>query len=75
MAFFGLEAYGSDDEKRPSLSDFSDSDSDSEDAAAAIVAAAPVALGPEPPPEKSKPVSRSRRHSTFSTAWTSPRTS
>ena len=54
MAFFGLEAYGSDDEKRPSLSDFSDSDSDSEDAAAAIVAPAPVALGPEPPPEKSK---------------------
>ena len=54
MAFFGLEAYGSDDEKRPSLSDSSDSDSDSEDAAAAIVAAAPVALGPEPPPEKSK---------------------
>ena len=53
MAFFGLEAYGSDDEKRPSLSD--SSDSDSEDAAAAIVAAAPVALGPEPPPE-SKPV-------------------
>ena len=52
MAFFGLEAYGSDDEKRPSLSD--SSDSDSEDAAAAIVAAAPVALGPEPPPEKSK---------------------
>ena len=58
MAFFGLEAYGSDDEKRPSLSDSSDSDSDSEDAAAAIVAAAPVALGPEPPPEKSKPVTR-----------------
>ena len=54
MAFFGLEAYGSDDEKRPSLSD--SSDSDSEDAAAAIVAAAPVALGPEPPPEKSKPL-------------------
>ena len=54
MAFFGLEAYGSDDEKRSSLSDSSDSDSDSEDAAAAIVAAAPVALGPEPPPEKSK---------------------
>ena len=55
MAFFGLEAYGSDDENRPSLSDSSDSASDSEDAAAAIVAAAPVALGPEPPPE-SKPV-------------------
>ena len=55
MAFFGLEAYGSDDENGPSLSDSSDSDSDSEDAAAAIVAAAPVALGPEPPPEKSKP--------------------
>ena len=54
MAFFGLEAYGSDDENRPSLSDSSDSASDSEDAAAAIVAAAPVALGPEPPPE-SKP--------------------
>ena len=58
MAFFGLEAYGSDDENRPSLSDSSDSASDSEDAAAAIVAAAPVALGPEPPPEKSKPVTR-----------------
>ena len=58
MAFFGLEAYGSDDENGPSLSDSSDSDSDSEDAAAAIVAAAPVALGPEPPPEKSKPVTR-----------------
>ena len=56
MAFFGLEAYGSDDENGPSLSDSSDSDSDSEDAAAAIVAAAPVALGPEPPPEKSKPL-------------------
>ena len=58
MAFFGLEAYGSDDENGPSLSDSSDSDSDSEDAAAAIVAAAPVALGPEPPPEMSKPVTR-----------------
>lgn len=54
MAFFGLGAYGSDDEGR--LSDSSDSDSDS-DAAAAIVAAAPVALGPElPPSPKKEPV-------------------
>ena len=55
MAFFGLGAYGSDDEGR--LSDSSDDDSDDDDAAAAIVAAAPVALGPElPPSPKKEPV-------------------